>query len=365
MDELRPEGKVHLGAVRDAAAVLGGQVGGGNPQYHVLFPGRHVQMDLAAHHLGHIHLAGDGVASGILCKGNVLGTHAQGHVHGRDPSGSQSLAGLLRQRHHRAGHRRLIGVARLLQLGVEEIHLGGTDKARHKNVGRMVKDLLRRADLHDEAVLHDHDAVAQRHGLGLVMRYVNKGGVDALTKLDDLRAHLVAQLGVQIGQRFVHQEDLRVPNDGAADGDTLPLAAGERLGLAVQILGDIQDLGRLTDLPVDFVLGRLAQLQGEGHVFIDRHVRVERVVLEDHGDIPVLGFHVVHPLVADEQVALGDVLQSGHHPQGGGLAAAGGAYQHDEFLIRDLQIKVVDGGHLVVVDLFDVLQGHSCHAHGP
>jgi hypothetical protein len=77
------------------------------------------------------------------------------------------------------------------------------------------------------------------------------------------------------------------------------------------------------------------------------------------------GLHVVHPLFTDEQVALADLLQSGHHPQRGGFAASRGAYQHDEFLVRDLQIEVVNRRHLVVVNLFYVLQGHSCHVPGP
>ena len=52
-----------------------------------------------------------------------------------------------------------------------------------------------------------------------------------------LGAHLVAQLGVQVGQGFVHEEHLGLPDDGPADGHTLALAAGESLGLAVQVLG--------------------------------------------------------------------------------------------------------------------------------
>ncbi len=74
------------------------------------------------------------------------------------------------------------------------------------------------------------------HGLGLVVGNVDEGGVDLLAQLDDLGAHLVAQLGIQVGQRLVHQEDLRVADDGAADGDALALAAGQGLGLAVEIL---------------------------------------------------------------------------------------------------------------------------------
>ena len=102
----------------------------------------------------------------------------------------------------------------------------------------MVEHLLRRPDLHDYAVLHNDDAVAQRHGFRLVVSYVNKRGVDFLTQLDDFSAHLIAQLGVQVGQRFVHQQHLRVSDDGAPDGYALPLTAGQGLGLALQILGN-------------------------------------------------------------------------------------------------------------------------------
>jgi hypothetical protein len=127
----------------------------------------------------------------------------------------------------------------------------------------MVEDLLGRADLLDDAVLHDDYAVAQGHGLGLVVGDVDKGGVYPLPQLDELGAHLVAQLGVQVGERLVHQEHLGVADDGAAYGHALALAAGQRLGLAVQILRDAQYLRRLVDLAVYLVLGRLAQLQRE------------------------------------------------------------------------------------------------------
>ena len=50
--------------------------------------------------------------------------------------------------------------------------------------------------------------------------------------------------------------------------------------------------------------------------------------------------------------------------QRGGLAAAGGADQDDELLVRNLQVEVVNRGHLVVIDLLHILQGYSCHVQG-
>ena len=234
---------------------------------------------------------------------------------------------------------------------VKEVHLRRADEARHEQVGRVVEHFLRRADLLDEAVLHDDDAVAQGHGLGLVMGDIDKRGVDALPQLDDLGPHLIAELGVQIGQRLIHQEHGGVTDDGTADGHTLALAAGQSLGLTVQILGDVQNLRRLTYPPVDLVLGYLLQLQGEGHVPVYRHMGIQGVALEHHGDVPVLGLHVVHQLAVDVQLTAGDVLQTGDHPQGGGLAAAGGAHQHDELLVGNVQVEVLHRHHALVGDL--------------
>ena len=43
----------------------------------------------------------------------------------------------------------------------------------------------------------------------------------------DLRPHLDAQLGIEIGERLVEQEDLGFAHDGPAHGDALTLAARE------------------------------------------------------------------------------------------------------------------------------------------
>ena len=54
------------------------------------------------------------------------------------------------------------------------------------------------------------------------------------------------------------------------------------------------------------------------------------------------GGDVVDDAVADVQVAAGDLLQPGDHAQGGALAAARRADQHQELLVADLNVEVVD-----------------------
>ena len=177
-----------------------------------------------------------------------------------------------------------------------------------------------------------------------------------------LGAHAGTQLGIQVGQRLVQQEDGRVTDHGAAQSDTLALAARQSLGLAVQQVLDLQDLGGLMDALVDLVLRGLAQLQAEGDVLVNGHVGVQSVALEHHGDVAVLRGNVVDQTAADVHLALGDLLQAGDHAQGGGLAAAGGADEDDELLILDLKVEVGNGrGSCARVDLVDVLAANRSH----
>jgi hypothetical protein len=89
-------------------------------------------------------------------------------------------------------------------------------------------------------------------------------------------------------------------------------------------------------------------------------VRVERVALEDHRDVAVLGRDVVHDPVADPERAGRDLLEAGDHPQVGRLATARRADKDHEFAVPDLQVEVVDGRD-VTVFLRDVLERNCRH----
>jgi hypothetical protein len=73
-------------------------------------------------------------------------------------------------------------------------------------------------------------------------------------------------------------------------------------------------------------------------------VGVERVVLENHGDVAVLRRDIVHSAVPDEDVAAGDFLEARNHPQGGRFATARWSHEHDEFLVLDFEVEVSDSG---------------------
>ena len=87
---------------------------------------------------------------------------------------------------------------------------------------------------------------------------------------------------------------------------------------------------------------------------------IERVGLEHHGDVPVLRRDVVDHAVIDPYLPLGDLLQAGQQPQGGGLAAARRPDQHQEGLVFDVDVQVVDRRH-VAESLAHMFVGHTGH----
>ena len=64
-------------------------------------------------------------------------------------------------------------------------------------------------------------------------------------ELGDLDPHLDAEHGVEVGERLVEEEDLRLADQRPADGDALALAAGELGRLAVEELLELEHLARL------------------------------------------------------------------------------------------------------------------------
>ncbi len=76
-------------------------------------------------------------------------------------------------------------------------------------------------------------------------------------------------------------------------------------------------------------------------------MRIERVVLEHHGDVAVLGRDIGDVAVPDEDAAARDGLQPGEHAQGRGLAASRRTDEDEELTLGNFEIDGVDGrpGH--------------------
>ncbi len=226
---------------------------------------------------------------------------------------------------------------------LDEVHRRRADEAGDEEVARLLVQGLRRVDLEDVPVPHDGDALAQRHRLDLVVGDVHRRDAELLMELGERRAHPDAELRVEVRQRFVHEEGLRLAHDRAPHGDALALPAGELRGLALQELREPEELGDLVDASADVRLRHPPHLQAVAEVLANAHVRVQGVALEDHGDVAVSRREVGHVAAADPDLARRHLLEAGDGAEERRLTAARRADERDELAVPDVERDVVDG----------------------
>ena len=133
------------------------------------------------------------------------------------------------------------------------VHRRRADEAGDEQAVRPVVELERRADLRDRAAVEHDDLVGHGHRLDLIVGDVDHRRLERLVQLADLDPHLHAQRRVEIGERLVEQERLRLAHDRAPDRDALALAAGKLARLAIEIVGQVQGRRRLAHLLLDDV----------------------------------------------------------------------------------------------------------------
>ena len=150
-------------------------------------------------------------------------------------------------------------------------------------------------------------------------------------------------------------------DDCAAERDALLLTARKRLRLSRKVHLDTQNARGFLDADVDLLFGHLSQFQTERHVVVNGHVRIQRVVLEHHRDIPVFRRDVVDQAAVDVEFAVRNFFQPRDHAEGGGFTAAGRPDEDDKFLIFDIQIEIRYGGDAGRINFIDVLQLQTCH----
>ena len=240
-------------------------------------------------------------------------------------------------------------------MSVEKVHRRRADESGDKDVRGGIVNVKRGIDLLNDAVFHNTNAVAHRHRLNLVVRHIDHCGFKAGVQLGDFGAHLHAHFGIEIGERFVEQKHFRLPDDCASHGDTLALSSGKSFRASLEIIVNAENLGGFVHPFVDVGFREFAEFQAECEIVVYGHVRIERVILENHCDIAVFRRNVVDDTVSDGNGSGTDLLQSGDHPERCGFSTAGGPDQHHEFPVPDFKIDMFDSENSAVIHFADIL----------
>src|SRR5882672_1051093 len=246
--------------------------------------------------------------------------------------------------------------------GVErnEVHRRTTDKTRYEHVLRKVVDTVRRIGLQYVALVHHDHVIGQRHRFVLIMGDEDRGRAQALVQAAQFDAHQLTELRIQRAQRLVHQESLWLAHDRAPEGNSLAVASGQRADARVEDRLDAQNAGHRLDAALDLRPRQAFVLERKLEVLAHVHVAVEREQLEHHGDIALAwpAPRDIDPVELDAPRVR--ILEARDHAQGSGLAAAGGAKQHDEAAVLQVERRVAHRGE-VAERLVQVLQPNARH----
>lgn len=211
---------------------------------------------------------------------------------------------------------------------------------------------------YDLAMLHDDDVVAEAVCESEVMADEHVGDVSLfLQTIKQIEDGLLDGY-VESGGGFVADDDFRLEDEGARDSDTLALAAGHVVRIAVsEVFGKVDQAEHFLRLGFDILLIDHAEVfERFTDDLLDALLRIEGGggVLEDHLDgFSVLAegfaFEIGDVLAVENDFPAGHGVEAGEHFGEGGFAGAGFTDDADGFPFVDGDIDVVSGGQLLAV----------------
>src|SRR3954471_24144651 len=218
--------------------------------------------------------------------------------------------------------------------------------------GLLVADDAALAQLdHAAAHLVDHLLVVGGHDDG------RTGAVDPVDQLHDPDRGL----GVEVAGRLVAEQERRVVDEGASDADSLLLAAGELVGVVVELGAQADQAQDVRHLAADHLPVLPDHLERVGDVRVDGAVGEQLVVLEDDAEVAaqprdLAARHVGQRVAGDQDVALGRLELLHQKADAGRLAAARGPDEEHELAAADLHAHALQADVPPGIDLGEVIE---------
>ena len=227
--------------------------------------------------------------------------------------------------------------------GGGEVHLRRAHHLPDVGVQGMFVELVRGAGLDDAPVAQHPDALPHTEGLELVRRRVEHRRPELPVQALELRAHVVAELGVEVGQGLVEQQQPGAADERPPDRDPLLLAAARGLRPPLEDVPDAEHLRHLAHPGPDLAAGRAGLAERVGQVLEHGEVGIEGEGLEHHRDPPV-GRRDPRDLLAVEHDPPGvRGLEPADGAQGRRLAGRARAEQAEELPGPHVEVDPVEG----------------------
>ena len=283
----------------------------------------------------------------VLGANGDVRVRARRQEHARRPPAGERGAGERSVQLHGDGGRRLAG--RELGDAARQDH-GLAQEVPHEARGRVLVQAAGRADLLDAPALHYRDAVGQAERLDLVVGHEEHRDAEPALEQLQLDPHLLAELGIEVAERLVQQQEIRLVHERPAESQALHLAAAQQRGRARLESLESDQAQHPLDLVADDAALHAAERERIGDVLEDGHVRPDRVRLEDHAEVPEVRReehpprHRGHHAAAQRDLARVGALEPGDQAQRGRLAAAARSEQGEDFAPPDFERCAVHRG---------------------
>ena len=181
------------------------------------------------------------------------------------------------------------------------------------------------------ALVEKNHLVAEALDLGHVVGNVEDRQREMIAQLFDERENLRLRPAVQRRKRLIHQQDLRLSQQGAANADALTLASREIAWRTVQKRTDSQEVDDFVEVDRGPVM--LSHRSAEDEILSHGEMGKKARLLKHVAQRPLMRRNessaaVLPDLARDIAEPIRDVDQSGDVAQHGRLAAARRAEQH-------------------------------------
>ena len=173
------------------------------------------------------------------------------------------------------------------------------------------------------------------------MRDIDRRRAVGALQFADLHAHVDAQLGVEIGERLVEHQQLRIDDERAGQRHALLLPARQRGGIALRERAEADAVQHGRDPPASLDRIDAALAQAEADIVGDAEMRKQRVVLEDEADVALVGGQARQVAVSQPDGARRRRHEAGDEAQGRRLAASARAEQRNELARADADGEVL------------------------
>ena len=208
--------------------------------------------------------------------------------------------------------------------------------------------------------------VRDRKRLLLVVGDVERCDPELGLEAADLLTELDAHLCVEGGERLVEEEHARLDRQRAGEGDPLLHSAGELMWIALRSGGEPDQLEKLLDPRATNSAALPSDPQAEFDVRLGGHIREERVRLEDHAHVALVGRNIRDVVALDDHPSRGRCLEPGDDPECGRLPAARRAEEGKKLTGLEGDVDLLDGREVaeLLVQLLQLEVGHQRPATG-